>query len=109
MEGREKRRPRPPLLAPLRLERFVPIRDVRKLIWHYLSPIDREVARCAQNSLRRPQLPEYTDVHWVEENLFALLKWGHAHGMALTLEAHVTATEYGRLGMLRWMRNRCVW
>lgn len=43
-------------LAPLRLERFFPIRDVRKLIWQHLNEHDRELVRCAQNSRRVPQL-----------------------------------------------------
>jgi hypothetical protein len=43
-------------VAPLHLERFLPIRDVRKLIWAKLTPHELELVRCAQNSQRKPEM-----------------------------------------------------
>lgn len=38
---------------PLDLDRFIPIRDVRKLMWRYLTALDRELVRCAHAGGRR--------------------------------------------------------
>ena len=64
METRQKQRARTnERLArrgvPLVLDRFIPIADVRKMIWSYLNPIDREIVLCAQNRSRRPRLQPY--------------------------------------------------
>jgi len=59
--------------APLRLERFVPIRDVRKLIWRWLTPGDREAVKCAHNSRHRPY--EGFLAHCLDNGYGELLLW----------------------------------
>jgi hypothetical protein len=110
MEGHPKRAHNNNAVAPLRMERFIPIRDVRKLVWRYLTPIDREVARCAMNIARQPHLPSNADMVLASGNRFALLKWGHEHGMPLTERACAMAASRGDMSMLQWLRAKgCPW
>lgn len=70
--------------VPLRLDRWIPIKDVRRLIWRYLRPIDILVLHCVHNS-------KYNNFDW---NKF--------HGY--------DAARYGSINLIEWMiGNGFVW
>jgi hypothetical protein len=84
-EEQHQRRDAPLMpLAPLRLERFLPIRDVRKLVWRHLNEHDREVVRCAHNSRRMPHLKSGGGgfaVHCAKRGHVELLNWAFGTGV----------------------------
>jgi hypothetical protein len=111
MEGRPKKCSAPRVRAPLGLERLVPIRDVRRLIWKYLTPHDREVARCAMNSCRVPQLETGFAEYCAKRGFLRLLEWGFgSKHVSLEQWACRAAAEGGQLAVLQWLREMgCPW
>jgi len=95
-------------LAPLRLERALPIRDVRKLVWRHLTPEDREVVRCAHNSKRRPKLHADFVEECAKRGYMSLIEWAAANSRLRNEEEDVcgVAAEYGQLETLQWLRAR---
>lgn len=93
--------------SPLQLHRFIPIKDVRKMIWAYLDDVDREVVRCAHNGFRRPVLPSYTfedKVIW--GGYRNLMLWGHAHGYPFDWESVVRMIEHEQYEMVKSICKR---
>jgi hypothetical protein len=105
MEGRAKKTPIVIVsVAPLGLERYIPWRGVRKLVWRHLTPDDREVARCAMNSRRSPLLSYSFADRCVYNDRLALLRWFHASvGRWRSSSVAQCAAEVGRLDVLQWL------
>jgi hypothetical protein len=101
MEGSPKRA-HSPKVSPLRLHLFVPIRDVRKLIWRHLEYVDRELVRCAQNSAHSPKL-RYSEVHKIVRTMPHLSPWairGCCWGKAAIRILMICAMESGHYSTL---------
>jgi hypothetical protein len=97
MEGQTKR------VAPLRLERFVPQHDVRRLIWQHLTVHDREVMRCAMNPLYEPDLGLDFVRYCVVHGFASLLLWAQTSGGA-PCERHHIAWAYKNLARMHGRR-----
>jgi len=74
MEGRATKRVKC-CVSPLRLHRFLPIRDVRKLVWRHLNCLDREMVRCAQNAARVPSLRHSEMEILILNNYVSIAAW----------------------------------
>jgi len=102
-EGLKKPR-RAPVVSPLGLHRFVPIRDVRKLVWRHLTPVDRELARCAQNSARVPRLGFSETMAVVRDMpdfaLRAIQDWQKPTVMRLFIGAAIDCKHYALLNAM---------
>jgi hypothetical protein len=96
----------------LGLARWIPQRDVRKLIWAHLNGDDREVVRCAHNSRRVPRFPQecrsYNERFVVRGHL-ALLQWS-LRSVYSAPELCYVAVWHGHLEIVKWLTNqRRVW
>jgi hypothetical protein len=90
------KRARAPSGVPLGLDRFVPWRGVRALVWRHLTPEDREVARCAMNTRRVPEHLDKIVVYCGRNNFMALWTWTRRCGRVTTftdnqMAAHAAA------------------
>lgn len=59
--------------VPLGLDRWIPQRDVRKLVWRHLTAYEREIVRCAHNRARTPQLDDMGAVGYFVRNGYGCL------------------------------------
>jgi len=101
METRGAKRPRVERARiPLDLDRFIPLRDVRKLVWRYLTPHDREMIRCAQNSWHAPFFPVHFMEHCAAKGYAALLQFGCRHGLKLSCDVMWHAAKAGRTDLI---------
>jgi len=92
--------------SPLGLERFIPQRDVRKLIWRHLTPEDREMVRCAQNSRRTPDWGNGAFQRaCARHNYVALAEWAGCR-CCWSEEALRYAAEAGHVTFLEWARTK---
>lgn len=93
--------------APLRLDRFIPIRDVRKLIWRHLTPADREVVRRAHNSLHNLDCRALV-IHCCANGHLALLQWAYSPAAA-SKEMLIAAGHGAHIAILRWLYDVGAW
>jgi len=93
--------------VPLDMDRFIPQRDVRKLIWAHLTPHDREVVRRAHNTTREraPLGPEFME-HCAARGYLALMEWALLLTSTREESACFAAALHGQLDALRWLRTR---
>lgn len=89
--------------TPLNLHRYIPVKDVRKLIWVYLNEIDREMVKCAHNSHRSPVYPKKFEKTVISEWHFLLLIWAHQHGYQCTYRCLGYMIHAGSISMLKWL------
>lgn len=87
--------------APLRLERFIPIKDVRKLIWRYLNVDDRTVAWAATTNQVR--LRGDFAMHCIDHGYLELLQWGYEHGCSITSFEQGIGAARGHLDIVIYM------
>lgn len=76
-----------PIVAPLHLERWIPIQDVRRLIWRHLRPLDIKV------------------LHWVHNSKYAhqnVYQWP-THVRFKSPSDGFDAAKDGRLERIQWM------
>lgn len=66
-------------VAPLRMERFIPIRDVRKMIWRHLNKWDREMILYAHNSSKRFEYSRDILAHFFVNGCLNVVKWMREH------------------------------
>jgi hypothetical protein len=89
--------------VPLKLDRFIPLKDVRKLIWRHLTPLDREMCRLAQNQRRKL---DYFDLdECIMSGYLNLLQWLSTIE-ELSDDCYMFAVEYGQLSILEWLCKR---
>ena len=98
-------------VAPLRLERFIPMRDVRKLIWRYLNPCDREMVKYAQNIMHdvRPDVLSFLIITPIWHGHIELFRWMHALPTTLPVnfeEDVMTCIANGHTDMFYWFLNQ---
>lgn len=94
----------------LHLNRWIPIKDVRKLIWGYLSEVDKLVVRVAHDSKTLPS--EYAYSTYVSEycalfGYLSLLKWARANALFISgLEVCLEAAKRGDFEMIKWLKEQ---
>jgi hypothetical protein len=117
----------------LGLERWIPQRDARRLIWRHLGALEREMIRCAHN---RERAPVVSDAEWVTcaaHDYCAVLQWiaqraprewtgavpmaasrGHLAALQFLYQhvqcfdagnAHSLAAGRGHLRVIQWMHE----
>lgn len=98
--------------VPLKLDRFIPIRDVRKLVWRYLNEYDRFVVKCTHvilkhysigGSIFRGSGLDKFDYYCVEFGYISLLEWIVQHQYHIGRWTFNAAAIYGRLAICQWM------
>jgi hypothetical protein len=100
--------PRPSARVPLDLDRFIPQRDVRKLIWRHLTQQDRELIRCAHNPQRSPLLHLSMIDHCAEMGYLSLIPWAFSHGCGWGTSTYRNAAKCGHVHVLEWLlENHC--
>lgn len=97
----------------LDLAQRIPQRDVRKLIWAYLNPCDREMVRRAHNPHRQTSTWDYAHVaNWcVRYGYVALLDWFYEQNNRVFPWKDATwvvgkAADSGSVPMLEWIKAR---
>jgi hypothetical protein len=90
--------------SPLNLHLLIPQKDVRKLIWRLLDPIDREMIKCAHNRNRRPYI---SMTKCAEKGYINLLKLGITYGYSSHSICDIAARG-GHLEVFKWaLENGC--
>jgi len=104
------KRARAPSVVPLRLDRFIPQRDVRRLIWRHLKWADREVVRCAHNSAYRPPSANELAVECCASGHLALLQCVHRDYVkeGVTGKWFRNAACGGHVDVLAWLLDSVV-
>lgn len=90
-------------VAPLRLERAIPLKDVRQLIWRYLRPIERELIKCAH-------APSYVtrirlDNAWIlfKDGFLDVIRWLVQHASYTGTFVHIRyALLHGHAHIFDW-------
>lgn len=92
------------VVAPLRLERWIPQRDVRRLIWRHLLLIDREMIRRAHNSTHYLGYLSGTCVlELCQKGHLRLIQWLVTEGRMTWKEEYTAeAIRYGHAKILYW-------
>ena len=71
------------VVAPLRLERWLPVKDVRKLIWRYLRQLDILICCIAHNSTFASKTITWRKRHGFDaarDGNIERIEWMIAHG-----------------------------
>jgi hypothetical protein len=77
------------MIAPLHMERFIPWRDVRQMVWRHLTFVDRELVRCSQNTKRKARLGDDFMRKCAQAGNFLLAAWARQHFRLLRTTTHV--------------------
>jgi len=98
--------------VPLKLDRWIPVRDVRLLIWRRLNAHDRELVRCAHNSKHPPHFADRTGAYhyWTSRGYIDLLEWMPMRYEWLHGACSVVAAQHNQVAVLKWLRshNHCI-
>lgn len=89
--------------VPLKLQRFIPWLGVRKMVWAHLTSYDREMAKMAQNSKRRPPSSSYFSSYCARNGYISLLAWAKTQGCVLDIWTCEAAASTGQFKMLIWL------
>jgi len=89
--------------VPLDLDRLIPIRDVRQLVWRKLTPYDREMVRCAHNSERIPDIDWRFMLRCARLGYVKLLELGYDHELNVTYQVMRKAGRGGHLETFQWV------
>jgi len=93
------------LPVPLHLDRHLPVRDVRRLIWAKLAPVDLEMIRCAHNSRREPKLNEADRAQVIQRGHLAFIQWCWKQGQIEYYSALRVAARAGHVHVLEWLHD----
>lgn len=93
--------------VPLRLDRWIPVRDVRRLIWCRLNAHDRELVRCAHNSKHAPHFADRTGAYhyWTSRGYIDLLEWMPMCYEWLHMACSIVAAQHNQVAVLEWLHN----
>jgi hypothetical protein len=102
------------ICAPLHLERYIPIRDVRRLVWQYLESGDREMVYRAQNSKYEVYMEDDIVDECEHGGYVERMKWMLSHAFIYNWKWETSmcsnAAEAGQLAYLQWARAQgCPW
>lgn len=89
--------------VPLDLNKHIPVRDVRQLIWRYLTSVDREMVRCAHNARRIPAISSGGIDAIAERGDLALLQWLWVKCPNWSKTASLSAAKGGHVHVLKWL------
>jgi hypothetical protein len=94
----------------LNLKRWLPVKDVRKLIWGLLTKEDKLVIKIAHNRDRKVVLSWLFSYYCAENGYLELLKWARENGCDWDWWTCAYAAKGGHLDVLKWVRqNGCDW
>ena len=96
--------------VPLFLNRLMPEKDLRGIIWNELTLHDWEIIQCAHDDARKPQLTVESSKYHAEQGHLEVIQWFRANGCHWNIWLCTSAARYGHLEVLQWARaNGCPW
>ena len=95
----------------LHLNRWIPIKDVRKLVWGYLTQIDKFIVRLAHGSkiddYPFKEMPTILSGYCGTNGYMSLLQWAHACGIAVDVPSlSRCAGIRGDYEMFKWIKEK---
>lgn len=88
-------------VSPLRLHLWIPIKDVRKMIWAYLDKEDKEIVLCAHNLLRTPVIDCGYGEKVIRDGNTSLLRWLLRYDLWHTESCIHLMTSLGNFEMIK--------
>ena len=90
-------------VAPLRLERWIPLKDVRQLIWRYLRPIELEMIKCAHNAAYVNRINFEADWYLFADGFLNVIRWLVRHANYREVHPHIwSALARGHTKIFYW-------
>ena len=99
----------PVTVSLLGLHRYIPIKDVKRLIFAYLTPLDVRIALLAHNRSQEARVNQDRRLcgEIAAEGHVELLEWARLRGCRWGEWTCRQAAEGGHLPLLRWLREQC--
>jgi hypothetical protein len=92
-------------LTYLGLDRFIPQKDVRRLIFNQLNGVDWEMVYCADDCNRKPLLTADFMRVAIANGYTALSRWAREQGCSWDMFSWVAAEGTGDLDTLEWLHT----